>query len=74
VNKRGFILENKILAILLMIFNLQVFYSFATSSFAFQYFMDWHKLLSEKEGYFQLSNILSFFAICRCCDLPPDLL
>ena len=45
VNKRGFILENKILAILLMIFNLQIFYSFATSSFAFQYFLDWHKPL-----------------------------
>ncbi|MEI7724968.1 MAG: hypothetical protein WCK09_07670, partial [Bacteroidota bacterium] len=45
VNKKGFILENKILAILLMIFNLQIFYSFATSTFAWQYFMDWHKSL-----------------------------
>lgn len=45
VNKRGFIQENKILAILLMIFSLQVFYSFATSTFAFQYFLDWHKPL-----------------------------
>ena len=45
INKRGFIRENKILAILLMIFNLQIFYSFATSSFAWQYFMDWHKPL-----------------------------
>ncbi len=45
VNKKGFILENKILAILLMIFNLQIFYSFATSAFAWQYFMDWHKPL-----------------------------
>jgi AraC-like DNA-binding protein len=45
VNKRGFIHENKILAILLMIFNLQIFYSFATSSFAWQYFLDWHKPL-----------------------------
>jgi AraC-like DNA-binding protein len=45
VNKRGVILENKILAILLMVFNLQIFYSFATSAFAFQYFLDWHKPL-----------------------------
>ncbi len=45
VNKRGFILENKILAILLAIFSLQIFYSFATSSFAWQYFKDWHKTL-----------------------------
>jgi len=34
VNKRGFIHENKIMAILLVVFNLQIFYSFATSSFA----------------------------------------
>jgi AraC-like DNA-binding protein len=45
VNKRGFINENKILAILLFIFTLQIFYSFATSTFAFQYFMDWHKAI-----------------------------
>jgi len=45
INKRGFVLENRILAILLVVFNLQIFYSFATSSFAWQYFMDWHKLL-----------------------------
>jgi len=45
INKKGFIPENKILAILLLIFNLQIFYSFATSSFAWQYFMDWHKPL-----------------------------
>ncbi|MFZ4523255.1 MAG: helix-turn-helix transcriptional regulator [Bacteroidales bacterium] len=44
-NKRGFILENKILALLLMVFSLQIFYSFATSSFAWQYFLDWHKSL-----------------------------
>jgi AraC-like DNA-binding protein len=45
VNKKGFIHENKILGILLLIFNLQIFYSFATSSFAWQYFIDWHKPL-----------------------------
>jgi AraC-like DNA-binding protein len=45
VNKRGFIHENKILAILLMIFSLQIFYSFATSSFDFRFFLGWHKAL-----------------------------
>jgi len=62
VNKRGFILENKILAILLMIFNLQVFYSFATSSFAFQYFMDWHKLLFLlRQTSFLIGPLLYFY-------------
>jgi AraC-like DNA-binding protein len=45
VNKKGYVHENKILAILLMIFNLQIFYSFATSSFGWQYFIDSHKSL-----------------------------
>jgi AraC-like DNA-binding protein len=45
VNKRGFISENKILGLLLLIFSLQIFYSFATSTFAFQFFMAWHKPL-----------------------------
>jgi AraC-like DNA-binding protein len=45
INKRGFITENRILGILLVVFCLQIFYSFATSSFAWQYFMDWHKPL-----------------------------
>ena len=45
INKRGFVLENKLLACLLMIFALQIFYSFATSTFAFMYFMEWHKPL-----------------------------
>ena len=45
INKKGFIIENRILAILLTIFSLQIFYSFATSTFAFQYFLEWHKPL-----------------------------
>jgi hypothetical protein len=45
INKRGFSLENKILAIFLTVFNLQIFFSFATSAFAWRYFMDWHKPL-----------------------------
>ena len=45
INKKGFVEENRLLAVLLLIFNLQIFYSFATSTFAWQYFMDWHKPL-----------------------------
>jgi AraC-like DNA-binding protein len=45
INKRGYVLENKIMAILLVIFDLQIFYSFATSAFDFQFFLNWHKPL-----------------------------
>ena len=45
VNKRGFILENRLLATLLVVFNIQIFYSFATSAYAWQYFIDLHKPL-----------------------------
>lgn len=41
--KKGFSKENKILAILLAIFNLQILHSFFTSNYTYQYFMDWHK-------------------------------
>ena len=43
VTKKGISTDNKILALLLGIFNLQIIYSFATSSYTFQYFLDWHK-------------------------------
>lgn len=43
INRKGCIQANRMLACLLTIFNLQVFYSFATSAYAFPYFMDWHK-------------------------------
>ncbi len=43
VTKRGFSIENKIMSLLLIIFSLQIFYSFATSIYAFQYFTDWRK-------------------------------
>lgn len=43
VTKKGYKTQNKILAFLLLIFNLQIIYSFLTSSFTFQYFFDWHK-------------------------------
>jgi AraC-like DNA-binding protein len=45
VNKKGFIAENKILATLLLVFNLQILYSFATSAFAWPLFMEVHKPL-----------------------------
>jgi len=62
VNKRGFILENKILATLLMIFNLQIFYSFATSAFAWQYFMDWHKsLFLIRQTSFLIGPLIYFY-------------
>ena len=62
VNKRGFPLENKILAILLLVFNLQIFYSFATSTFAFQYFLDWHKpLFLVRQTSFLIGPLLYFY-------------
>lgn len=62
INNKGFILENKILAILLTIFNLQIFYSFATSSFAYQHFMDWHKLLFIlRQTSFLIGPLLYFY-------------
>lgn len=62
VNKRGFIHENKILAILLMVFNLQIFYSFATSSFAWQYFLDWHKpLFLVRQTSFLIGPLIYFY-------------
>jgi AraC-like DNA-binding protein len=45
VSKRGYPLENKLMAMFLLIFNLQVFYSFATSFYAWPVFMEWHKPL-----------------------------
>ena len=62
VNKKGFIPDNKILAILLMIFNLQIFYSFATSAFAWQYFMDWHKpLFLLRQTSFLIGPLIYFY-------------
>jgi AraC-like DNA-binding protein len=62
VTKRGFNAENKILAILLLIFNLQVIYSFATSSFAFQYFMEWHQpLFLVRQTSFLIGPLIYFY-------------
>jgi AraC-like DNA-binding protein len=62
INKRGYILENKLLAILLIIFNLHIFYSFATSEYSYQYFMDWHKLLFiVKQTAFLIGPLIYFY-------------
>jgi AraC-like DNA-binding protein len=62
VNKRGFVLENKLLAILMMIFNLQIFYSFSTSSFCYQYFMEWHKqLFLIRQTSFLIGPLIFFY-------------
>lgn len=62
INKRGFVLENKLLACLLTIFNIQIFYSFATSTFAFQYFMDWHKpLFLLRQASFLTGPLIYFY-------------
>jgi AraC-like DNA-binding protein len=45
INKRGFVTENRILAALLVIFNLQIFYSYMTSFYAPHSSLPWHKLL-----------------------------
>lgn len=44
-SRRGYRKENRLLAALLTVFNLQIIYSFMTSSYAYQYFMDWHKII-----------------------------
>jgi AraC-like DNA-binding protein len=43
ITKRGNKTENKILATFLFLFAIQIFYSFAVSTYAFQYFIEWHK-------------------------------
>ncbi len=62
VTKKGFSNENKILAILLLIFNLQIIYSFVTSSYAFQYFLDWHKsILLVRQTSFLIGPLIYFY-------------
>jgi AraC-like DNA-binding protein len=62
VTKKGAVIENKILAILLSVFNLQIFYSFATSTFAFQYFMEWHKpLFLMRQTAFLIGPLIYFY-------------
>jgi len=62
VTKKGFSNENKILAILLLIFNLQIIYSFVTSNYAFQYFLDWHKsIFFVRQTSFLVGPLIYFY-------------
>ena len=45
INRRGNVNENRLLALLLVVFNMQIFYSFATSFYAPAYLLQWHKPL-----------------------------
>ena len=64
ITRRGFTGENKILATLLLIFNLQIFYSFATSAFDFQFFLDWHKpLFLLRQTSFLIGPLLYFYIV-----------
>lgn len=45
ITRKGYPLENRLLSALLVIFSLQIFYSFATSTFAFQFFLSQARLL-----------------------------
>jgi AraC-like DNA-binding protein len=43
ITPRGSINENRTLAGLLLVFGLQILYSYMTSNYGFRYFMEWHK-------------------------------
>lgn len=45
VTRRGNVMENRILAALMVIFTLQIFYSYMTSFYAPESSLNWHKLL-----------------------------
>jgi len=60
--EKGVSIENKLLAILLFLFNLQIFYSFMTSNFTFQYFMQLHKaVFILKQTSFLFGPIIYFY-------------
>ena len=62
ITKRGFVSENKILALLLLVFNLQIIYSFMTSSYAYMYFMDWHKaIFLMRQTSFLIGPLIYFY-------------
>jgi len=45
VTRKGNRAGNRLLGILLIFFGFQIFYSFAVSNYAWQYFVKWHKLI-----------------------------
>ncbi len=62
VTKKGFSIENKILSALLVVFNLQILYSFCTSNYAFMYFMEWHKpIYLIKQTSFLIGPLIYFY-------------
>jgi AraC-like DNA-binding protein len=64
ITKRGHTIENKILAMLLAIFNLQIIYSYFTSFYAFQYFLDWHKtIFLIRQTSFLIGPLIYFYVL-----------
>jgi len=62
INKKGVSIENKILSMLLIIFSLQIIYSFVTSSYAYQYFLDWHKpIFLLRQTSFLIGPLIYFY-------------
>jgi len=62
INKKGVSIENKILSMLLIIFSLQIVYSFVTSNYAFQYFLDWHKpIFLLRQTSFLIGPLIYFY-------------
>lgn len=45
LTKKGVIGVNKILSVLIILFGVQIFYSFSISNYAYSYFLNFHKLL-----------------------------
>jgi AraC-like DNA-binding protein len=59
---RGERQQNIILSLLLMVFGIQIAYSFCTSTFAFRYFMDWHKeIFLMRQTTFLIGPLIYFY-------------
>jgi AraC-like DNA-binding protein len=61
ITKKGKGIENKLLACLLVVFNLQIVYSFSISNYAGQYFLNWHKWIYVLKQASLLSGPLIYF-------------
>ena len=60
---RGSVPVNRTLTALLIVFGLQIIYSFMTSNYAFEYFMEWHKPIFLIRLTSLLSGPLLFFYV-----------
>ncbi len=60
---RGTVPVNRTLTALLIVFGLQIIYSFMTSNYAFEYFMEWHKPIFLIRLTSLLSGPLLFFYV-----------